>query len=180
MYKSDLRDIKVVLDYLNTLEDAESYKKKPSSFTEWLESEKERLNKEYFNLSIINAEDKDIISQALIEMSNRYRAKGQFNAANKIDEVRTRFLDNEIEKFVKTNLNLYIRVKLNDYGKQIHHDYWEDICRETNVPYELKVDEEGYSSFQIHDFMTIFGEYAHLGGKPFLATLDVLIERRDK
>lgn len=54
---SELENIKAVLDYLNTVED---YKKKPLSFTDWIESEKERLNKEYFNLSILDAEDEDI------------------------------------------------------------------------------------------------------------------------
>lgn len=180
MYESDLRDIKVVLDYLNTLEDAESYKKKPSSFNEWLESEKERLTEEYNNLCIINADDKNIISQALIEMFNKYNLTNQFKVSNKIDEVRTRFLDNTTEKYVKTNLNLYIKVKLNEYGKQIHHDYWKDICRDANVQYKLEVDDEGYSSFQIHEFMNLFGEYAHLGAKPFLETNDVLIERSEK
>lgn len=91
---SELENIKAVLDYINTLE---NYKKKPLSFTEWLESEKERLNKEYFKLSIINADDKDIISQALIEMSNKYNMNNQFQVANKIDEVRKRYLDNEVE-----------------------------------------------------------------------------------
>lgn len=174
---SELENIKVVLDYLNTVEDAESYKKCPPSFIEWLKSEKERLNKEYFNLSILNADDKDIISQALIEMSNKYRANNQFTASNKIDEVRRRFLDNETETFVKTNLNYHIKVKLNDYGKQIHHDYWKDICKECDTTYELKVDKEGYSMFQIHDFMNMFGEHARMGAKPFLETCDVLIER---
>ena len=180
MYESDLRDIKVVLDYLNTIEDAESYQKRPSSFNEWLESEKERLNKEYFNLSVVNAEDNEIISQALIEMSNRYRSKGQFKAYNKVDEVRKRFLDNKAEKFVKTNLNLYIKVKLNDYGKKIHYDYWKDICRDAKATYKLEIDEEGYSSFQIYDFMNTFGEHAHMGAKPFLETNDILIERSKK
>ena len=133
--------------------------------------------KKYFDLSIINADDKDIISQALLEMSNKYNADYQFNVANKINEVRTRFLDNETEKFVKTNLNLYIKVKLNDYGKKIHYDYWKDICSDTHIPYDLEIDEEGYSTFQMHDFMNTFGEYAHHGGKPFLETCDVLIER---
>ena len=113
-------------------------------------------------------------------MSNKYNVNNQFQAANKIDEVRKRFLDNETGKFVKTNLNLYIKVKLNDYGKEIHHDYWKDICKECNTTYELKVDEEGYSSFQIHDFMNTFGKYAHMGAKPFLETNDVLIERSKK
>lgn len=172
---TELENIKVILDYINTLDD---YKKKPLSFTEWLESEKERLNKEYFNLSVTNADDKDIISQALIEMSNKYSVNKQFQVANKIDEVRKRFL--ETEKYVKTNLNLYIKVKLNDYGKKIHRDYWKDTYEAINHSYKLDIDEEGYSTFQIWDFMNIFGEYSCLGGKPFLETNNVLVERSKK
>ena len=41
----------------------------------------------------------------------------------------------------------------------------------------LKINEEGYTTFQIHDFMNVFGEHAHIGAKPFLETYDVLIER---
>ena len=177
---SELENIKSVLYYLNTVKDTENYKKNPPSLNDWIELEKERLQKEYFNLAVVDAEDNEIISQALIEMSNKYREANQFKGANKIDEVRTRFLDNTTEKYVKTNLNLYIKVKLNDYGKQIHHDYWKDICRDANVQYKLEVDDEGYSSFQIHEFMNLFGEYAHLGAKPFLETNDVLIERSEK
>lgn len=172
-YESDLRDTKAVLNYLNALK----YQDNPPSLNEWLKSETERLQKEYNNLSIINADDKDIILQALIEMSNTYNANGQFNVANKITKVREKFLSNGTEKFVKTNLNYHIKVKLNDYGKQIHYDDWKDICEETGTPYKLEVDEEGYSMFQIHDFMNTFGKHAHIGAKPFLETNDVLIER---
>lgn len=178
---SELENVKAVLDYLNTVKDTENYKKNPPSLNDWLKLEKERLNKEYDNLCVINADDKDIILQALIEMSNKYNVANQFQVANKIDEVRRRFLDNETEKeFVKTNLNYHIKVKLNDYGKQVHHDYWKDTCERFDTPYKLEVDEEGYSSFQIHEFMNIFGEYAQLGAKPFMETYDVLIERSKK
>lgn len=177
---SELENIKAVLDYLNTVKDTENYKKNPPSLNDWLELEKKRLNKEYFNLSVVNAGDNEIISQALIEMADRYRENSQFNIYNRICEVRKRFLDNKTEKFVKTNLNLYIKVKLNEHGKQIHYDYWKDTCERFDTPYKLEVDEEGYSSFQIHEFMNVFGEYAHLGAEPFLETNDVLIERREK
>ena len=173
---SELENIKVVLDYLNALK----YQDNLPVLNDWLESETERLNKEYSNLSILNADDKDIISQALIEMVNKYRDNNQTQISDKINEVRTRFLDNETEKFVKTNLNLYIKVKLNDYGKKIHRDYWKDICSDTHIPYKLEIDEEGYSSFQIYDFMYIFGEHAYMGAKPFLETNDILIERSEK
>jgi len=173
---SELENIKVVLDYLNALK----YHDNLPVVNDWLKSETERLNKEYSNLSILNADDKDIISQALTEMVNKYRDNNQTQISDKINEVRTRFLDNETEKFVKTNLNLYIKVKLNDYGKKIHRDYWEDICSDTHIPYYLEIDEEGYSEFQIHDFMNTFGEHAHTGAKPFLETYDILIERSEK
>ena len=171
---SELENIKAVLDYLKEKSNETTGK----AILDWVNYEIEQKEKEYFNLSIINAEDKDIISQALIEMSCKYNVNNQFQVSNKIDEVRKRFLDNETEEYIKTNLNLYIKVKLNDYGKEIHYNDWKDICEETGTPYKLEVDEEGYSSFQIYDFMNTFGKYAHMGAKPFLETNDVFIERK--
>ncbi len=173
---SELENIKVVLDYLKE----KSNKATGKAVLDWVKYEIEQKEKEYLNLSIVNADDKEIISQALVEMSDKYRVNNQFDAANKIDAVRERFLADETGKYVKTNLNNYVKVKLNDYGKQIHHDDWKDICKESGVPYELKVDEKGYSEFQIHEFMNTFGEYAHIGTKLFLETNDILIERSNK
>ena len=175
MSKSE--NIKAVLDYLDTVKSTDNYKRNPPSLNDWLELEIKRLHKEYDTLSIVDAEDRDIISHALIELSFKYNTNNQFTASNKIDEVRKRFLDNTIDKYVKTNLNSHIKVKLNERGKKIYHDYWKDVCGEANISYKLDVDEEGYSSFQIHEFMNIFGEYAHLGAEPFLKTMDVIIER---
>jgi hypothetical protein len=170
---SELENIKAVLDYLKEKSNETTGK----VVLDWIKYEIEQKEKEYNNLSIINADDNEIISQALIEMSIKYNVNNQFQVSNKIDEVRNRFLSNETEKFVKTNLNYYIKVKLNDYGKKIHYDYWKDICRDTKATYKLEIDEEGYSSFQIYDFMNIFGEHAYLGCKAFLETNDILIER---
>ncbi len=105
---SELENIKAVLDYLDTVEDTENHKKGSPSFCEWIKSEKKRLAKEYFRLSIIDADDKDIISQALIEMSSKYNMTNQFQVSNKIDEVRKRFLDNQKkpEDFKWTDLKL--------------------------------------------------------------------------
>ena len=172
---SELENTKAVLDYLREKSNETTGK----VILDWINFEIAKKEKEYNNLSIIDADDKDIISQALIEMANKYNANNQFQVSDKIDEVRNRFLSNETEKFVKTNLNLYVKVKLNDYGKKIHYDYWKDICRDTHIPYKLEIDEEGYSSFQIYDFMNIFGEHAYMGAKPFLGTNDILIERSE-
>ena len=172
---SELENIKAVLDYLKEKSNETTGK----VILDWVNYEIVQKEKEYNNLSIINAEDKDIISQALIEMSIKYNVNNQFQVSNKIDEVRNRFLSNETGKFVKTNLNLYVKVKLNDYGKKIHYGYWKDICRDAKTTYKLKIDEKGYSSFQIYDFMNIFGEHARMGAEPFLETNDVLIERNE-
>lgn len=95
---TELENLKVVLDYLNALK----YQDNPPLLDNWLKSETERLQKQYNNMSIINADDEDIISQALIEMFNKYNANNQFDVANKINAVRKRFLDDTVEKFVKT------------------------------------------------------------------------------
>ena len=170
---SELENIKVVLDYLRQKRSETTGK----VVLDWVNYEIEQKEKEYSNLSILDADDKDIISQALVEMSCKYNVNNQFQVSNKIDEVRKRFLADETEKYVKTNLNYYIKVKLNDYGKQIHYDDWKGICEETGTPYKLEADEEGYFMFQIYEFMNTFGEHAHMGAKPFLETNDVLIER---
>ena len=60
-------------------------------------------------------------------------------------------------KYVNTNLNYNVKVKLTNEGKQIYKDYYD------NEPPTLSIDNEGYATFQMHDFMNIFGHYLHMG-----------------
>ena len=80
-----------------------------------------------------------------------------------------------------TNLNLGIKVKLSDKGKDIfyhRHDYLiEKGCKVK--PYFPKVDDDGYTYFQMWQFFELYGKYMTFGAscaEGTLETLDVLIE----
>jgi hypothetical protein len=87
-------------------------------------------------------------------------------------------------KFEKYNLNHKIKVKLNKSGIEILKHNRLNLLRqikESGVKdsalkeYEYKPDENGYVTFQGHDFINIFGGHLQLGLEtPF--DLNVLIE----
>lgn len=68
---------------------------------------------------------------------------------------------------MKHNLNDSIRVKLTDYGKSIYtarletinHYYGRRVIKDTKPT----VDADGFSTFQLWDFMNTFGEYLYMG-----------------
>ena len=64
------------------------------------------------------------------------------------------------KEYIAVNLNDYIKVKLNDKGKDLYdgrHDHFTKALLEKLDIKKLEVDEEGYSRFQLHEFMEIFG-----------------------
>ena len=60
---------------------------------DWISSEIEKLEKEYNRLKILGATDKDIIQTALIEYGNQERYNNDVEIANKITDVRNRYLE---------------------------------------------------------------------------------------
>ncbi|MBY9077264.1 hypothetical protein KIH86_03585 [Paenibacillus sp. HN-1] len=69
-----------------------------------------------------------------------------------------------------TNFNYYVKVKVTEYGEQILRSQREEINLELIEgggspfgPYELKVDDDGYTTFQIWDLMKRFGNHFELG-----------------
>ncbi|MDI7225541.1 hypothetical protein [Leptospira santarosai] len=71
------------------------------------------------------------------------------------------------QEHISINLNDFIKVKLNDAGfKRLTEDYNLDISyRPAKVSvwhFKKQVDENGYSTFRIHDFMRIFSPEFHL------------------
>lgn len=65
----------------------------------------------------------------------------------------------------KINLNNYVYVKLTEKGFRVHEvkekEYYN---RDDYRPPE--VDENGYSKFQLWDFMNIFGDHTWMGAPP--------------
>lgn len=70
------------------------------------------------------------------------------------------------------NVNSHVRVKLNDLGREIYMQYYDRWGIETGPP---KEEGDGYSRFQLHELMSIFGEHMGVGfSVPFETT--VLLE----
>ncbi len=84
---------------------------------------------------------------------------------------------------VAINLNEHIKVKLTDYGKEIYYHQYDCINnyheREIITPHFPKEDSEGYSVFQLWDFMRLYGEYMHLGWKEVIKPLEIVYCEND-
>jgi hypothetical protein len=80
------------------------------------------------------------------------------------------------------NLNQTIKVKLNDLGKEIYYHRFDEVNEQIKshggkpiTPTMPKVDAEGYTQFQMWQFMNMYGKYMEMCGEPVLETLDVII-----
>lgn len=82
---------------------------------------------------------------------------------------------------INFNINQWVKVKLNDKGISIlerqhielYHRF-EYSKRKSFTP--PKVDEDGYSKFQLHDLMNRFGAYCTLGEETPFETDIILIK----
>jgi len=74
------------------------------------------------------------------------------------------------------NLNEYVKVKLTDYGKDIYYHQYDHLnkYREIITPHFPEEDNKGYSTFQLWDFMRLYGEYMYMGGKEVIKPLEIV------
>ena len=86
----------------------------------------------------------------------------------------------------KLNLNSIIKIRLNDYGKDIYYckndELNKRIIARGGEPLERRypeVDKDGFSSFQLWDFMAIYGPFSGLGYPEFWQDLNIYIEDED-
>lgn len=119
----------------------------------------------------------DLISRkALVERIEEERAYLRARGLYGAEEVLTKYLHNIVEDMPPArgrefayNINYKIKVKLTEYGKTIlEHELADSMSMlvtlkffEDYVPYPE--DEDGYVTFQLWDFMRIFGSYFCLG-----------------
>ena len=79
---------------------------------------------------------------------------------------------------MKTNLNDRIKVKLTDYGKEIYYHRFDDVLAKMRVksikPEYPKVDDEGYTTFQLWDFMSIYGNYMGIAMPEVIKPLEII------
>lgn len=65
------------------------------------------------------------------------------------------------------SLNDEIRVKLTPFGLKKHKDAWKLLNIEAfHICYQApSIDSNGYSTFQLWEFMNIFGQFLYNGAK---------------
>jgi hypothetical protein len=67
---------------------------------------------------------------------------------------------------LSTNVNYYIWVKLTKEGREIYYEHHKDIypmLLRAGYGIPAIVEEDGWSKFQMWDFMQIFGSHIHMG-----------------
>lgn len=78
------------------------------------------------------------------------------------------------------NMNCIVKVKLNDKGRDIYYHQFDKYNQpDLFKPRFPKVDETGYSEFQLWNLMEIFGEYMKMGCETPFDNLNVYIEADD-
>lgn len=94
--------------------------------------------------------------------------KGILTAVNIISDLPT----------ARINLNERIKVKLTDCGKEIYYHRFDDVFRQTELsvfkPEFPKTDEEGYTTFQLWDFIHIYGNYIDMGLPAVIKPLEIV------
>ena len=79
------------------------------------------------------------------------------------------------------NINYPIRFKPTQYGKDHYRKKREIInngIKTLDIPLDLKIDNDGFASLQMHEFMYYFGDIAYLGGQSFIENCEILLSRK--
>ena len=81
----------------------------------------------------------------------------------------------EDKEYKTFNINEFIKVKLTQKGKLVYLEHQIEIQKRFNrdrikidVPLNVEVDSEGFSSFQLWIFMEIFGSHMYCGAEPII------------
>ena len=81
---------------------------------------------------------------------------------------------------VAINLNEVVKVKLTDYGREIYYHRFDKVNelarREVCKPSFPKVDADGYSRFQLWDFIHLYGNYIRMAAKNVIEPLEIVYE----
>lgn len=86
----------------------------------------------------------------------------------------------------KFNINDFIKVRLTNFGKDVYREYYESVTNEYNkfwgytlkMP-ELDTDPNGFTKFQLWDFMRIFGKSFGPGIPNIIEDISIYLEEDD-
>lgn len=79
----------------------------------------------------------------------------------------------------KINLNDIIKVKLTPLGADIFYHQYDKLNKNYGKtiiePHLPKVDEKGYTNFQLHQFMELYGEHIGMALPNIIEPLDIIL-----
>ena len=82
---------------------------------------------------------------------------------------------------VSINLNDWIKVKLTDFGKMIYYHQYDNINKfmgkEFCKPKLPKVDEDGYTEFQLWCFMELYGNHMGMTLPNVIEPLEIIVKQ---
>lgn len=83
------------------------------------------------------------------------------------------------EEPVKINLNDIIKVKLTPYGAEIYYHQYDETNkmagRTVIEPHMPEIDKDGYTKFQLHRFVNLYGEHIRMCNKYVIDPLDIIL-----
>ena len=155
----------------------------------------------YFKINgkmYVEASDYDKILYEL-KNSNEKVAKIEselFDVQKSADEYYNKCIDltNQIEKLKyelktkdnikKINLNEIIKVKLTPYGAEIYYKQFDELNkkyeREICKPHMPQIDKEGYTEFQLWNFIELYGQHIGMCKPNVIEPLEIVYCRNDK
>lgn len=88
-------------------------------------------------------------------------------------------------KEIKFNINEEVKVKLNDLGRKIYTDHIDKLnvfltsIHGSNLSTSIKIDENGYTKFQLWDLMNLFGPYLEIGKSSMFTDNEIVFLTED-
>lgn len=89
-----------------------------------------------------------------------------------------KMIEDRLGRMFTVNLNDTVKVKLTDVGKHIYYHRYDTLNweagRQICEPKFPNVDSEGYTSFQLWDFINLYGNHIFMGYPNVIEPLDIL------
>lgn len=86
----------------------------------------------------------------------------------------------------KLNMNSIIKVKLTPFGVDIFYHHYDELNKKVlNTggrpirPRMPEIDSEGFSKFQLHHFINLYGDYMTAGQKNVVEDISIYINEED-
>lgn len=77
---------------------------------------------------------------------------------------------------ITKNLNNWIKVRLTSYGRQVFTAHYLIFGMKPPI---IKVDDNGYSTFQLWKFIEIFGAHIYMGAQNVIEPSEMIKEEEE-